>query len=402
MNKRKSPQRALYYWMPVLFWAGLIFYLSGISALSSGLSTPVEIILRKIAHAFEYGVLAVLLLLLVYRGYFLSLSRSFSIALMATLLYALSDELHQTFVLGRNGNLKDVAVDLAGAYIVLKVAYLFFRKKLESKEMAKIAVALVIFILITFWQVWGSLERQEEELRMEAARESLAQEIKKQKENRTIEGEAEPAATAQQKGQQEKSELAGPADVLPEKILLDVPFSSQAPYGVWDEVHEEACEEMSLIMVKFFLDGKALSKEKAEDEILKLKDFQEKKYGHYKDSSMEEVVEIGQEFYGIKNFQVIYNFDKEALKQQLAKGKPVIVPTAGRMLGNPNFTPPGPLYHNLVLTGYEGNTIITNDPGTRKGEGYTYPVDTLYSAIHDYEGSKEKIQQGRKAMIILE
>jgi uncharacterized protein YvpB len=99
---------------------------------------------------------------------------------------------------------------------------------------------------------------------------------------------------------------------------------------------------------------------------------------------------------------VIYDFPKEDLKKYLAKGNPVIVPAAGRELKNPNFTAPGPLYHNLVLVGYDKNIIITNDPGTRKGRGYIYDMDVLYNAIHDFPGKPENIIQGRKAMIVLE
>jgi hypothetical protein len=71
-------------------------------------------------------------------------------------------------------------------------------------------------------------------------------------------------------------------------------------------------------------------------------------------------------------------------------------------LGNPNFTPPGPFYHNLVLTGFtKDNLIITNDPGTRKGEDYSYEVDVLYEAIHDFTGEKSSIKEGKKAMIVV-
>ena len=72
-------------------------------------------------------------------------------------------------------------------------------------------------------------------------------------------------------------------------------------------------------------------------------------------------------------------------------------------MGNPYFTAPGPLYHNLVLTGFtKDGLIITNDPGTRRGENYTYKLDVLYAAIHDFTGDKENIENGKKAMIIVE
>jgi len=193
-------------------------------------------------------------------------------------------------------------------------------------------------------------------------------------------------------------------DDLPEKkeIAIKVPFLTQAPYGVWDEKHEEACEETSLIMLNAFLENKTLDKESGEAEIQKMIDFQIKNYGDYKDSDADQIVELAKDFYGLKNLEVIYDFKKDDLKKYLSLGNPIIVPAAGRDLGNPYFTPPGPWYHNLVLTGFtQDDKIITNDPGTKRGENYTYKLDTLYSAIHDFTGQKEEIEKGRKAMIVV-
>ncbi|MDD5652126.1 MAG: C39 family peptidase, partial [Candidatus Moranbacteria bacterium] len=190
--------------------------------------------------------------------------------------------------------------------------------------------------------------------------------------------------------------------VLPDKIKIEVPFTSQAPYGVWDERHDDACEEASLLMVVKYLDNDKLTPEIAEKELQSVIDYQIEKYGDYKDSDMEELVQIAEGFYSVSNLEVIYDFKKERIKEELAKGNPIIVPTAGRLLGNPYYTPPGPLYHNLVLVGYEGDNVITNDPGTKRGEGYIYDIDVLYNAIHDFPGKKEDIEDGRKAMIIIE
>lgn len=203
-----------------------------------------------------------------------------------------------------------------------------------------------------------------------------------------------PANTAEQPSQDSAP--------LPAKILINTPFTSQAPLGVWDAYHEEACEEASIIMVKYFLDKKPLTPQIAEDQIQKMIAFEIKNYGGYKDTSAQKDVQLAADFYGLKNLKVVYDFSKEDLKKYLALGKPIIIPAAGRLLGNPNFTFPGPLYHNLVLVGYDGNTIITNDPGTRKGQSYRYNIDVLYNAIHDFSGDVNNITQGRKAMIVLE
>lgn len=154
-------------------------------------------------------------------------------------------------------------------------------------------------------------------------------------------------------------------------------------------------------MLNAYLKDSKLTKEEAESEIQKMTNFEVKNYGDYKDSNVEEIIKLAKDFYNLTNLKVVYDFDKNEIKKELAKGSPVIVPAAGQELGNPYYTQPGPLYHNLVLIGYSEDRVITNDPGTRKGEGYRYSLDVLYNAIHDFPGDKEKIKEGRKAMIVL-
>ncbi len=194
----------------------------------------------------------------------------------------------------------------------------------------------------------------------------------------------------------------GQIAALPNKFLIkNVPFASQAPDGVWDSVAEESCEEAAMLMVDYYWRKKSFSKEVALAELEKLVDFEIMQYGDATDEDAQEIAQRFKEYFGYQDIEIIYDFSLEDLKQKITEGRPIIVPAAGRWLKNPNFKQPGPLYHNLVIIGYEGNEIITNDPGTKKGEGYRYKEDVLYNAIHDFPGSKEAIEQGRKAMVIV-
>ena len=94
-------------WIPVVLWAGLIFGLSSIPSLSTGLGTW-DLVLRKLAHTIEYAVLGLLLLR--------ALGRELP-AFLAGVAYAASDELHQRLVPGRHGALYDVAIDALGVLI---------------------------------------------------------------------------------------------------------------------------------------------------------------------------------------------------------------------------------------------------------------------------------------------
>lgn len=107
MIRRVSRSRVVSLWLPVVAWAALIFVLSSVHSLDSGLGVWDEA-LRKLAHATEYAVLGALLER--------ALSRPLP-ALALGLAYAVSDELHQHFVPGRTGDPRDVAIDALGVFV---------------------------------------------------------------------------------------------------------------------------------------------------------------------------------------------------------------------------------------------------------------------------------------------
>jgi len=189
---------------------------------------------------------------------------------------------------------------------------------------------------------------------------------------------------------------------IPSQYDLQVPFVPQAPFGVWDELHNNACEEAAILLVHYFKKNSSLSKEQADEEIKKMVDYQIKKYGKHKDLTSQETADLAKEFYGYKNVKVKYDFSWEEVKREIVKGNPVIVPAAGRLLKNPYYRRPGPIYHMLVIRGYNTKEIITNDPGTRRGEKYKYSYKILDNAIHDWVGSPENIEKGKRVMIVLE
>jgi VanZ family protein len=94
-------------WLPVLAWAAVIFALSAIPDLGTGLGGW-DLVLRKIAHAAEYALLGALLVRATTRP-----RPAFALGV----LYAVSDEIHQAFVPGRHGAPLDVAIDAVGVGI---------------------------------------------------------------------------------------------------------------------------------------------------------------------------------------------------------------------------------------------------------------------------------------------
>ncbi|MFA5780116.1 MAG: VanZ family protein [Elusimicrobiota bacterium] len=111
-------------WLPVFVWGYIIYYLSDIPGLGTGLGVW-DLILRKGAHITEYFILTILLI----RAFRRSFRKSYAFLIfwpsVISFLYAVSDEYHQTFIKNRCGTPWDVLVDIVG---ILLVVYLYIKK----------------------------------------------------------------------------------------------------------------------------------------------------------------------------------------------------------------------------------------------------------------------------------
>ena len=145
-NTTDSKKRFLYL-IPVIIWMIFIFYMSGKTGQESSgqsgkislfitnllekvrqdspqemqnLQDVLELVIRKAAHMTEYAILFLLSYLAMVKISMIQ-SRFYnrSIAVLISLLYACSDEMHQLLVPGRSGRMIDVGIDMAGVLIVL-------------------------------------------------------------------------------------------------------------------------------------------------------------------------------------------------------------------------------------------------------------------------------------------
>jgi hypothetical protein len=194
----------------------------------------------------------------------------------------------------------------------------------------------------------------------------------------------------------------------PSVFDIEVSFVSQAPFALWDPLHNEACEEASMIMAAKYFKGEKLDKEIMEEEIQKLIQWEEKN-GYPIDLTAKQAAEILDKYFGLKG-EVSNEITAEKIKSEVASGNLIIVPLAGRLVPNPYYRQPGPLYHMLIIRGYDEDEFITNDPGTKRGEAYRYKFDDLLRAVHDwadgartYEDPRPEpdMEKGSKVMIII-
>lgn len=139
-------------WILVIFWMGLIFYFSSIKGEESTgqsqgfiyntIGNIVEFfnkdisieekeliiekydpIVRKVAHVGIYMILGLLVCLLI-NCYNVKLNKCIILSIIICIMYAISDEIHQTFVEGRSGEIKDIFIDSMGILIANVVFYL--------------------------------------------------------------------------------------------------------------------------------------------------------------------------------------------------------------------------------------------------------------------------------------
>ena len=187
----------------------------------------------------------------------------------------------------------------------------------------------------------------------------------------------------------------------PATINLQIPFMVQAPNADWDELHDAACEEAAAIMLTAYYEGETeITTDEAETRIMDAVTWEAETFGYHLDTTSAETAQMIREHFGLANAQVFVIDSIDDIKERLAAGHPVIVPAYGKILGNPNFRNGGPLYHNLVIKGYTDTKFITNDPGTRRGADYVYDFETLWNAIHDWNGGD--VPNGAKVMIAVQ
>src|SRR3972149_195764 len=121
-------------WLPVVLWAGLIFYFSTehfsfsntegflsewllrfLPEISPARFMALHLVSRKAAHWFEYFVFGILLLRAQRRGAGPKLATAATARTLALVLaYAVRDEYHQSWVPERTASAVDVAIDTFG------------------------------------------------------------------------------------------------------------------------------------------------------------------------------------------------------------------------------------------------------------------------------------------------
>lgn len=149
-------------WILVVFCMGAIFFFSSQEAseskkVSSGIIKSVvrvfdfddslseekltdiveklTFIVRKGAHFSAYAIICILWALLL-KEYNIGGKRNFVLSVLICFIYACSDEIHQIFVPGRSGEVRDVIIDTCGAItgFLILLGFITLKKKIKSRK----------------------------------------------------------------------------------------------------------------------------------------------------------------------------------------------------------------------------------------------------------------------------
>lgn len=105
-------------WLPAILWMMAIFIVSHQPSTQLPHFGLLDLLVKKAAHFLAYALLA----LLVQRAWWPG-QKSWGWALLITAVYAISDEIHQSFVPGRFSSVADIFIDASGGLSALLLSH---------------------------------------------------------------------------------------------------------------------------------------------------------------------------------------------------------------------------------------------------------------------------------------
>ena len=108
-------------WLAVIIWAGVIFGFSSMAINKEAEFSWFDFVIKKTAHVVEYAILYYLLFRAMSEKGRKMDKKVWVTSLILVMIYAFSDEWHQTFVPGREGTLRDVGFDTIGGLLSLNL-----------------------------------------------------------------------------------------------------------------------------------------------------------------------------------------------------------------------------------------------------------------------------------------
>ena len=120
MSKLK---KFILYSLPPIVWAGVIFFFSSQQHVQVSTDYWENFAALKSSHVIGYSGLFILIHRALFNSTTYKKPKALAIAMLLTIAYAITDEIHQKFVPTRDGKWRDVIFDTIGASIALLIIW---------------------------------------------------------------------------------------------------------------------------------------------------------------------------------------------------------------------------------------------------------------------------------------
>ncbi len=190
---------------------------------------------------------------------------------------------------------------------------------------------------------------------------------------------------------------------LPDHMLLQVPFTTQAPLNNWAQ-HQESCEAANLTMLYYYWTNhsEVVIDQHAADNLINQID----RWKPQPDLNDTMLGEMAEQHMGY-TYRIVPN-TPEVIAEQLSAGRPLLAEVRTHGLGNPHY--PGyathfeqtgwSVPHFVTIIGYDSSGVWLNDPGISWGRGYHISYAQLAHAIDDLDQHHPALSQGQVLLLI--
>ena len=190
---------------------------------------------------------------------------------------------------------------------------------------------------------------------------------------------------------------------LPDHMLLQVPFTTQAPLNNWAQ-HQESCEAANLTMLYYYWTNHqdVVIDPHAADNLINQID----RWKPAPDLNDTMLGELAQQRLGY-TYRIVAN-DPKVIAEQLSAGRPLLAEVRTHGLGNTHY--PGysshfeqagwSVPHFVTIIGYDSSGVWLNDPGISAGRGYHISYAQLAHAIDDLDQHHPALSQGQVLLLI--
>jgi hypothetical protein len=190
---------------------------------------------------------------------------------------------------------------------------------------------------------------------------------------------------------------------LPSQVLLQVPFTTQAPLNNWAQ-HQESCEAATLTMlVSYWQHSSAVVIDPhAADASINQID----KWKPQPDLNVTMMGDLAEQHFGYA-YRLVPN-DPKVIAEQLSAGRPLIAEVRTHALGNPHYPGYSTHYeqngysvpHFILIIGYDATGVWLNDPGISWGRGYHISYAQLAHAIDSLDQHHPALNEGQVLLLL--